>query len=113
MSLFWTGGAGFPTGIDGFSFFLLAVGTALPEEMASYLQPLQSLHIPQLLAAGAVEMFFFSVRLFQHLPHIFQFIHLPTILNFRHRASCILGQAFHYSPENAFYIFNQQIYFII
>ena len=33
-------------------------------------------------------------------------------LTFRHRASCILGQAFHYSPENAFYIFNQ-IYFII
>ena len=28
---------------------------------------------------------------------------------------CVLytGQAFHYSPENAFYIFNQQIYFII
>ena len=24
-----------------------------------------------------------------------------------------IGQAFHYSPENAFYIFNQQIYFII
>ena len=36
-----------------------------------------------------------------------------TKLTFRHRASCILGQAFHYSPENAFYIFNQQIYFII
>ena len=34
-------------------------------------------------------------------------------LTFRHHASCILGQAFHYSPENAFYIFNQQIYFII
>ena len=34
-------------------------------------------------------------------------------LTFRHRASCILGQAFHYSPENDFYIFNQQIYFII
>ena len=34
-------------------------------------------------------------------------------LNFRHRASCILEQAFRYSPENAFYIFNQQIYFII
>ena len=34
-------------------------------------------------------------------------------LTFRHRASCILGQAFHYSPENGFYIFNQQIYFII
>ena len=34
-------------------------------------------------------------------------------LTFRHRASCIQGQAFRYSPENAFYIFNQQIYFII
>ena len=34
-------------------------------------------------------------------------------LTFRHRASCIQGQAFHYSPENTFYIFNQQIYFII
>ena len=33
-----------------------------------------------------------------------------TSLTFRHRASCILGQAFHYSPENAFYIFNQHIY---
>ena len=35
------------------------------------------------------------------------------LLTFRHRASCILGQAFLYTPENAFYIFNQQIYFII
>ena len=35
------------------------------------------------------------------------------VLTFRHRASCIVGQAFHYSPENALYIFNQQIYFII
>ena len=26
-------------------------------------------------------------------------------LTFRHRASCILGQAFHYSPENAFYMY--------
>ena len=34
-------------------------------------------------------------------------------LTIRHRASCIQGQAFRYSPENAFYIFNQQIYFII
>ena len=31
-------------------------------------------------------------------------------LTFRHRASCILGQAFRYSPEKAFYIFNQQTY---
>ena len=38
---------------------------------------------------------------------------VTTQLTFRHRASCILGQAFHYSPENAFYIFNEQIYFII
>jgi len=30
------------------------------------------------------------------------------------KATCFLyiGQAFRYSPENAFYIFNQQIYFI-
>ena len=37
----------------------------------------------------------------------------PSVLTFRHRASSILGKAFRYSPENAFYIFNQQIYFII
>ena len=35
--------------------------------------------------------------------------HPHTLLTFRHRASSILGQAFHYCPENAFY-FNQQIY---
>jgi len=34
-------------------------------------------------------------------------------LTFRHRASSILRQASRYSPENAFYIFNQQIYFIV
>ena len=28
-----------------------------------------------------------------------------SLLTFRHRASCVLGQAFHYSPENAFYIY--------
>ena len=39
--------------------------------------------------------------------------HNKQTLTFRHRASCILGQAFRYSPENAFYIFNEQIYFII
>ena len=34
---------------------------------------------------------------------------LPT-LTFRHRASCILGQAFHYSPENVFiYLINKYI----
>ena len=46
-------------------------------------------------------------------PDIGERIILQWILTFRHRASCILGQAFRYSPENAFYIFNQQIYFII
>ena len=40
--------------------------------------------------------------------------HINTqYLTFRHRASCFIGQAFRFSPENAFYIFNQQIYFII
>jgi hypothetical protein len=35
--------------------------------------------------------------------------------NINLQAPCVLyiGQAFPYSPENAFYIFNQQIYFII
>jgi hypothetical protein len=34
---------------------------------------------------------------------------------FNFYAPCVfyIGQAFRYSPENAFYIFNQQIYFII
>ena len=34
---------------------------------------------------------------------------------FKLQAPCVLyvGQAFRYSPENAFYTFNQQIYFII
>ena len=32
------------------------------------------------------------------------------LLTFRHRASCILGQAFHCSPENAFlYLINKYI----
>ena len=37
------------------------------------------------------------------------------IYPFNPQAPCVLytGQAFHYTPENAFYIFNQQIYFII
>jgi len=42
---------------------------------------------------------------------MFQFLGIK--LTFMHRASCILGQAFRYTPEKAFYIFNQQIYFII
>ena len=28
---------------------------------------------------------------------------ISTLLTFRHRAPCILGRAFHYSPKNAFY----------
>ena len=45
-------------------------------------------------------------------PHNFRAAHDDKFeatpdLTFRHRASCILGQAFRYSPENAFYIFNQ------
>ena len=46
---------------------------------------------------------------FHHLQNI---INVP-VLTFRHRVSCMVGQAFHSSPENTFYIFNQQIYFII
>ena len=59
-----------------------------------------------------------------YMAYLFVIVELyNAILTFRHRASSILGQAFRassilgqafrYSPENAFYIFNQQIYFII
>jgi hypothetical protein len=33
-------------------------------------------------------------------------LELRVLLTFRHLASCILGQAFRYSPENVLYIFN-------
>ena len=56
--------------------------------------------------------FILQQRIYEHTNYINLELHY-TGLTFRHRASCILGQAFHYSPENAFYIFNQQIYFII
>ena len=41
--------------------------------------------------------------------------HVPIRARFNLQAPCVLyvGQAFRYSPQNAFYIFNQQIYFII
>jgi len=51
---------------------------------------------------------FYSERLVLKLP-----TGRTSVLIFRHCASCILGQAFYYSPESAFYTFNQQIYFII
>ena len=35
------------------------------------------------------------------------------LFNFQAPRFLYIGQAFRYSPENAFYIFNQQIYFII
>jgi len=46
------------------------------------------------------------------------FFAFPLLLISSHinlQAPCVLyiGQAFRYSPENAFYIFNQEIYFII
>ena len=53
----------------------------------------------------------FSIRIRQSRIQVICY-DLP-VLNFRHRASSVLGQAFRYSPENAFYIFKQQIYFVI
>ena len=38
---------------------------------------------------------------------------LTVLINIYAPHFLYIGQAFHYSPENAFYIFNQQIYFII
>ena len=44
---------------------------------------------------------------------VFQ-VHLTTtFINLQVPCILYIGQAFRYSPENAFYIFNQQIYFII
>ena len=51
------------------------------------------------------------VLLRHNIPNIFHTFR--SSLTFRLHASCILGQSFHYSTENAFYIFNQQMYFII
>ena len=50
-------------------------------------------HITQLAS-------YFELNCFVH----FTCSKMSVCLTFRHRASCILGQAFHYSPENAFYI---------
>ena len=67
---------------------------------------------------GSNEMQLFAVNFYFTAGSLYMFRVLSTpiirsTLTFRHRASCILGQAFRYSPENAFYIFNQHIYFII
>ena len=62
------------------------------------------------------QLFFLSTNVTQRTPAGINLCPPPKKINsltFRHHASCILGQAFHYSPENAFYIFNQHIYFII
>ena len=56
---------------------------------------------------------FVSKTMEEEIPHTSGMFVRCCTLTFRHRVSCILGQAFHCSPENAFYIFNQQIYFII
>ena len=67
-----------------------------------------------LLIQIAVENNVTITRLTSHYTHTLQPLDkwLFESLTFRHRASSILGQAFRCSPENAFYIFNQQIYFI-
>ena len=68
--LLGVGSSGLSTGRGSFSFFLLAVGMALHKELASFLQLLQSLHVSQLLAPGAVEMSVFSVPFSQDLPDV-------------------------------------------
>ena len=49
----------------------------------------------------------------RHICHLADGEQDAAPLTFRHRASCILGQAFRSSPENDFCILNQQIYFIV
>ena len=40
---------------------------------------------------------------------------IESVIGLTFRLPCVLyiGQAFRYPPENTFYVFNQQIYFII
>ena len=61
-----------------------------------------------LCGVNAYEMFLSNVK-----SPMSDILNTGICLTFRHPESSILGQAFRYSPENAFYIFNQQIYFII
>ena len=74
-------------------------GVERPEREADYLPP----STVEVRMIGATRVIWLCIA----------YSGILTILTFRHRASCILRQAFRYSPENAFYIFNQQIYFII
>ena len=49
-------------------------------------------------------------------PHSIHKFHIrlsKMLINLQAPRFLYIGQAFRYSPENAFYIFNQQIYFII
>ena len=69
------------------------------------------LGIPYLLQAWVERTSVMYLKTGMYGSNLYECENWRFILTFRHRASCILGQAFHYSPENAFYIFNQQIYF--
>ena len=62
---------------------------------------------------GATLVWFKFIRPFIGGVQLQVLKQIPVHINVQ--APCILyiGQAFHYSPQNAFYIFNQQIYFII
>jgi len=65
--------------------------------------------------SGIKGIFFWTCG-FSSRYYIYCFLGCGTVpydrLNFSPRMSSILGQAFRYTPENAFYIINQQIYFI-
>ena len=85
------------------------------------------MHIGIVATSGSGTGFFFFfqrdlvvsvISIIPPVPHTCSFIadtsfEINTPLNLL--APCVLyiGQAFRYSPENAFYILNQQIYFII
>ena len=75
--------------------------------------PVRQLTTTELKCLARVDMHKSDLSTGYRLKTVFKTMYKKFHLTFRHRASCILGQAFHYSPENAFYIFNQQIYFII
>jgi len=67
-------------------------------------------HLPIHLTTGSLNTEDLGTTEHSRNSNVGKFSHslAPFYLTFRHRASCILGQAFHYSPVNAFYIFNQK-----
>ena len=63
--------------------------------------------------SASLRMPWFHSRPFQMGTVIHEMRLAQVFFNLQAPLFLYIGQAFRYSPENAFYLFNQQIYFII